>query len=120
MRNINCNILSADDDTSQTGSKVDSNQLVSASFSVVFGDGTANGTIKIQASNDPFNARYNAVNNFTPTNWVDIPSMSATITSGSPAIISIPNMAYRWVRAVWTRTSGGSTTINVNMDALSA
>lgn len=117
MRNVNCNILSAVDTATQTGGKVDSNQLVSASFAVYFGDATADGTVKIQASNDVNNDRYQAAA-FTPVNWVDIPNASASITSGSSAIITIANMSYRWIRAVYTRNSGGSTTINVLMNAL--
>lgn len=120
MRNINCVVLSAVDTASQTGAAVDSNQLVSASFQAVFGDSGANGTLKIQASNDPYNAGYNyPEGTFTPTNWVDIPSATATVTSGVSVIITIGQMAYRWVRAVYTRSSGGSTTVVVQMDALS-
>lgn len=120
MRNVNCVVLSANDTASHNGAAVDSNQLVSASFQAIFGDSSANGTVKIQASNDIYNARYNyPEGTFTPTNWVDIPSATATVTSGASVIITITNMCYRWIRVVYTRSSGGSTTIIVNMDALS-
>lgn len=118
MRRVNVNILSAVDTASQTGGKVDANQLVSASFAIRFGDATADGTVKIQASNDPTDDGYQAYN-FTPTNWVDIPSASAVVTVGSSGLITIASMSYRWVRAIYTRSSGGSTTINVDMMALS-
>ncbi len=121
MRNVNCTILSDSDTTSHNGTAVDSNQLVSASFQAIFGDVGANGTVKIQASNDTYNARYNyPEGTFAPTNWVDVPNATATITSGSSGLITIANMSYRWIRAVYTRSSGGSTTITVNMNALSA
>jgi len=120
MRYVNANILSAADNASQNGSAIDANQLISASFMAYFGDAGANGTLKIQASNDPYNAKYNyPEGSFTPTNWVDIPNASASISSGGSAIITITGMCYRWIRAVYTRSSGGSSTINVNMDALS-
>ncbi len=106
MRNVNCNILSAVDTSSQNGSQIDSNQLVSASFQAVFGDATAAGTLKIQASNDVAAIQYSSPTSFTVTNWVDIPNASAAITSGSSAVITIPNMCYRWIRAVYTRDSG--------------
>jgi hypothetical protein len=119
MRYINKNILSAADTSSQNGSKVDANQLVSASFAFRFGDAGANGTCKIQASNDPC-AFGNLAADFTVTNWVDVPNASAAITSGASALITIANMSYRWIRAVYTRSSGGSTTVNCDMNALSA
>ncbi len=118
MRYINKTILSAVDTASQTGAKVDSNQLLSGSFAVFFGDASANGAVKIQASNDICNAQY-LPDTFTPPNWVDIPNATATITSGSSAIITINTLSYRWLRAVYTRSSGGSTTITVNMNAIS-
>lgn len=118
MRNVCVNVLSQNDTGSHTGSKIDANQLISASFHTYFGDASANGTVKIQASNDP--CPYgNLALDFTPTNWVDIPNASATITLGSSALITIAQMSYRWLRVVYTRSSGGSTTINVDMDALS-
>jgi hypothetical protein len=118
MRNVNVNVLSDTDTSSHNGGKIDSNQLVSASFAIYFGDSAANGTVKVQASNDICDYR-NLAADFTPTNWVDIPNASATITSGSSGLITIPNTCYRWMRVVWTRASGGSSTINVDMDALS-
>lgn len=117
MRNINVAILSAADTGSHSGAAVDTGQVVSASFTAVFGDTGASGTVKIQASNDIDNANY--VPGFAPTNWVDIPGASAVITSGSSAVISIAQMAYKWVRAVYTRTSGGTTSITVTMNGLS-
>lgn len=120
MRNINCIALSADDSVSSNGSAIDSNQLVSSSFQAIFGDATAAGTFKIQASNDTYNARYNyPEGTFAPANWTDIPNATASIASGASAILLLGQMSYRWVRAVYTSSSGGSTTIIVNMNALS-
>lgn len=116
MRTVNTTILSASDTASHNGSAVDTGQLVSASFTAVFGDVSAAGTVKIQASNDIDNINY--ISGFSPTNWVDVPNAAATITSGSSAVITIGNMAYKWVRAVYTRASGGSTTVTVTMNGL--
>ncbi len=118
MRNLNKNILSAVDTSSQNGQQVDASQLYAASFAAYFGDASANGTVKIQASNDPAPAReVSAIDGFVVTNWVDIPNASTTITSGSSALITVSGMAYGWIRAVYTRSSGGSTTVNVVMNA---
>lgn len=120
MRNVNCVILSAVDTASQNGSLVDANQLVSASFQAVFGDASAVGVFKIQASNDVAPARNMATQDgFAPTNWTDIPNATVAISAGGTAIITIAQMTYRWVRAVYTRTSDGSTTVVVSMNALS-
>lgn len=118
MRNINCNILTGSDASTINGIQVDANQLVSGSFHIYFGDVNAAGTFKLQASNDPC-AYGNLAKDFTVTNWVDIPSQTATITAGASALLTIANMTYRWVRAVMTITTPGATTVNVNMNALS-
>lgn len=117
MRNTCCSILSGPDTSTQTGGKVDANQIVSASFVCFFGDASAVGTIKIQVSNDPTNSSNLAID-FTPVNWVDS-GVSASITGGASALLTIANMNFRWIRAVYTSASGGSSTVGVNMNALS-
>lgn len=118
MRNFNGNILSGDDSGSVTGGKIDTNQTVSASWLGYFGDATAAGTLKIQFSNDPC-AFGNLAVDFTPTNWADIPNASVSVSSGASVAIVIANMCFRWIRAVYTRSGGGSTTVNVLMNSLS-
>lgn len=118
MRNGNFNVLSAVDTSSQNGIQIDANQIIAASFQAVFGDSTADGVFKIQMSNDICNDRYQA-NQFTVTNWTDIPNASASIVSGGSAVITIPQVSYRWLRAVYVSSSGGSSTVNVNIDSLS-
>ena len=119
MRNVNCNILTGADTASINGIQVDANQLLSASFQAVFGDSSVAGTITIQGSNDVAPLQISSSSTFVVTNWTAIPNASATITSGGSALITISGMCYRWVRAVFTYASGGSTTVNVNMNALS-
>jgi len=119
MRVANINILSAVNTGSATGSKIDVNQVVSASFTVVNGDATAAGTVKIQCSNEIVTNDDRAI--FVPSagSWVDIPNASSTIASGVGNAIVIPNMCFSYIRAVFTRSGGGSSTITVNMNALS-
>jgi len=120
MKNLCATILNADDSMSQTSSVIDANQLIAASFAIYFGDSTAAGTVKIQASNDPTTQGYLAnPANFSPTNWVDIPSATASIASGGSALITINQMCYRWLQAVFTHSGGGSTKITININALS-
>lgn len=126
MRKVNVNVLSAVDTASATGVLIDSDQLIVASFHAYFGDATAAGTVKVQASNDLAPVGNMALpSNFAPTNWVDVPAMAdsvvtATVASGTSACLVLSHCTYRWLRVVYTRSSGGSTTINVNMFALSA
>jgi len=115
MRNSQVKILSAGDTSSQTGSSYFTGQLVSASFAPVFGDVTAAGTLKIQCSND---VPVGAPQSFIPTNWSDIPNATSTIVAGVGPAIVIPNMCFGWIRAVYTRASGGSSTVVVNMNQL--
>ena len=117
MRNETVIILSASDASSQSGMQVDTNQILCASFQAVFGDATAVGTVKIQASNDIYNSGYTP-GSFAVTNWSDIPSASATITAGGIALIPKTDLCYRWIRAVYTSSSGGSSTVNITMNAL--
>lgn len=120
MRNVNVAILGPISDTvSQNGAQIDSNQLISASFQAVLGDTSAAGTFLIQGSNDVAPLQYSSSTTFIVTNWTNIPSATASITAGGSAMITIASMCYRWVRAVYTSSSGGSSTITVNMNALS-
>lgn len=103
MHYINTIVLSGSDATTATGDTIDASQLISASFQTHFGDNQAAGVVKIQASNDS-----------GAVHWTDIPTKSSTITSGSPSLITIPQNAYRWLRAMWTTTGTGTQTITTN------
>lgn len=116
MHFVNRSVLSGADTGSLTGPAIDSNQLFIASFQAIFQDVSAAGTVKIQASNDECNDGYQA-SNFIPTNWSDIPSATSTVASGVAPLITVPNLCYRFIRVVYTRSSGGSTTMNVEMFA---
>lgn len=117
MKSAQINILSGLASVSTTGAAIDVNQAVSASFQVVTADTTAAGTVKLQMSNDiPTSPRPN----FTPTNWSDIPSATSTVVAGVGPSFIIANMAYSYIRAVFTRTAGAAVIIQVNMNVLSA
>lgn len=117
MRQVNVAILSGSNSATINGSQIDANQLINASFHLIVGDATAAGTFKIQASNDI--AQVGQVpGTFTVTNWVDIPNASVVQAAATQqALISLSNMSYRWIRAVWTSTTPSNTTNTVNMFA---
>jgi hypothetical protein len=115
MRNVVTIALSATDDGNQTGLAIWAAQLVSASFQGILSDNIATGSFKIQASNDrPPDGSLTA---FVPTNWADIPSATATFANQA-GLVTIGQMAYQWVRVVFTSTLAGSGTVTVKMNAL--
>lgn len=118
MNYTNPTILSGVDTASLNGSAIDSSQLFEASFQSVFQDVTAVGTIQIQGSNDAYNSFY-IQGQFVPTNWSNCPgTSSAAVVAGVAPMIQL-QLSYRWIRAIYTRTSGGSSTFVVNMYAQS-
>jgi hypothetical protein len=117
MRNASWTILSAANTADATGAQQDSGQWVSASFQYIFGDATAVGSLIIQGSNDP--DPKGTLMPFVAQNWTAIPNGTAAITAGGSGYILVPNMAYRFIRAFWDYTSGGSSTVVVNVNALS-
>lgn len=115
MRNSQIKVISAADSASITGAAFFVGQIIAASFVPVFGDATAAGTLKIQCSNDIPLA---GPNEFTPTNWVDVPNATSTIASGTGPAIVIGSMCFAYIRAVYTRSGGGTTTATVYMNTL--
>lgn len=62
------------------------------------------GTLKLQVAND-FSA--------TVSNWVDVAGSGIAITGDGANLWSVADAYYKWVRVVYTRTSG-SGTLDVN------
>lgn len=118
MHYINKNCLSKSDGTTTNGSTLDTQLWVSASFQVFTGGTGDGGTVKIQMSNDPYNANNMAAPaNFQPTHWSDVPNATSTVASGVGPPILLANCSYRWLRAVYT-ASGGSDAVNVQVMAI--
>lgn len=119
MRFESISILSGNSVADINGSAKDINQVVNLGVQVISSANTVVGILKLQASNDACNTQSRAT--FVPTNWVDIPNASATITAGAPALIQIANIAVGFLRAVWVHDAGGSTgTISAQMSTSGA
>lgn len=86
------------------------------SIQIVWSGGSAPvGIFKLQGSNDAGdNGSGQGVSQ--PTNWTDITTSPQSI-SGSPGslLFDVTECSYRWVRLVYTRTSG-SATANATMN----
>lgn len=111
--NVPVTMINDVDTSTITGSAVFCGQFFAGSFTSTFGDTAANGTIKIQASNE--NAPRGNQANYIPStaSWNDIPNATSTIVSGVGTAIILSTLNFQYIRAVYTRSSGGSSTIQV-------
>lgn len=109
-------INNVDNSTNINGAAINASQLINASFQIYNGDVSAEGTVKIQGSNDLPPAGQLA-GGYVPTHWGDIPNATSAIAAGVGPLILISNMSFQWVRAVFTNTTPGSTTMSVVMNA---
>lgn len=98
-------LQSVDATTSRTSGATDLVDLTTYAIEVVFtaGGGDLVGTLKLQA-----NLNTTSAIDPTPlsTSWVDITGSPQAITASSNHIWDVTRAGYRFVRAVWTYTSG--------------
>lgn len=118
MRNVPVSLINAVDTATQTGAPVFVGQGVAGSFTSVFGDNTAAGTVTIQGSNEP---AVGDPTKYVPSNssFSVITGASSTIASGVGPAIVLQTMNFQYIRAVFTYSSGGSSTVRVNASVLS-
>lgn len=107
MKFLNDVVFNAQAIASVNSAAIDCSQMVTVSLQASFTDAAAAGTIKLQASNDHTNA--GNLPTFTPTNWSDIPTATATSAAGATVLIAATNVCYQFIRVVWTRTAGAGT-----------
>lgn len=117
MRNLSATVLSGSNAGSVTGITIDSNQMISASFQLSFGDSVAAGSFIVQASNDIFDTRY-LDSIFTPVNWSNV-GTATTVAAGATGLILLAQTSYRWLRVLYTSTIPGTSTVIVNINSLS-
>lgn len=98
--------------------------MYSISFIV---SGTPTGSVKLQASNDPetndtqVNTSYGAGQSPTnppavgPSNWADITNSTFALTTSGVTMWNVSEVAYNYVRVVYTDTSGGTSTATANI-----
>lgn len=107
-------ILNAVSATStQNSAAISADRVLSCSFSITSSSASNSGTLQIQVSDDTFES-LGASNAPAPVNWFNAPGSNAapTVTSGAAALAYIvPNNypGFRWLRAVWTPSSGVGT-----------
>lgn len=79
--------------------------------------GTPTGTIKLQASNDPETNDTMPLGTPqpTPTNWTDISGSSFSLSASGNTMWNVHDVAYNYVRVVYTDSSGGTSTATMNV-----
>lgn len=109
--------------TSSNTSPVRLENMEGASVQLTVHSGDIVGTVKVQGSNDyggP-NTANNAADPYSPStasptisNWTDISggSMSLSGTTGSPFLVNMAALYFRWFRLSYTYTSGTSSVVS--------
>lgn len=77
--------------------------------------GTPTGTLKLQASNDPETNTTVPNSTAPPVNWVDIDDSTFTVTSAGNNMWNVREVAYNYVRVVYTDASGGASTATMKI-----
>lgn len=93
----------ADASSSKTSAPFQKGDLTTFSVQFVFSSATLNGTVSLDCSNDSVSSPD------LVTNWIQISASPISVVSGEPAMINVTNGGYRWVRAVWTASTGTGT-----------
>jgi hypothetical protein len=83
------------------------------SIQLVF-TGSPGGNFKLQMSNDEGNpsAPKESDRDFKITNWTDIADSAVTISAAGDLAYNYRDAGYRWVRVLWTQTSGSGTLVS--------
>lgn len=118
MKYVNKQILNALDNASRNSVTIDSSQLYRASFLVRFNGAAedAVGNLVVQVSNDIPPAAGQPAQNFTVTNWATL--STTVVSSGDIAKTITADITYRWIRIIYTRTSGGTGSVVCDFFAL--
>lgn len=107
MRQLNDTILNnVSLAASANSSALDCTNQVSISMQAVVTGSSPNGTLKLQASNDPNQGTLITGSPSVPTHWTDIPNSSVSVAGVGTYLMPKIDISYQWVRAVYTRSSG--------------
>ncbi len=94
-----------------TSAAIDASQIYSASVQCVATGSSSAGACKLQGSND-FPAQQGVfAANFTPTNWTDIASATATIAGATAILVPVTPICHQWLRVVTTQTAAVVNTV---------
>lgn len=115
MRSNSYTAIAGSTGSSLTSAPIPVSQMTQFSVIVsVTGDVTAAGTVTIQASNDVGTGF--PVTESTPSPWVTLPGVSAAVSGNGQVLIPITNVAYQYIRVVYTRSAGSGGVIVCTVD----
>lgn len=116
MKYSNYSPINAIANATRSSNAVDIQQVVKMSAQIVVGTGSINGSLQAQVSNDD-NVPMSTGKIPVPTNWSNLGSAVALSTSG-PTLMPQQDMCYRYLRFVFTDSSGGTSTANINVQVM--
>lgn len=116
---IGNDIINIDSDLSsnQTSDPVWLGHIANYSIQIVF-SGTPGGNFKLQMSNDEGRpqAAQEADKDYGVVNWTDIADSALTVSAAGDVAWNYRDCGYRWVRVVWTQTSGTGTITSIRFN----
>lgn len=115
MRSNSYTAIAGSTSSSLTSAPIPVSQMTQFSVIVsVAGDNTAAGTVTVQASNDVGTGF--PVTESSPSPWVTLPGVSAVVSGNGQVLIPITNVAYQFIRVVYTRSAGTGGVIVCTVD----
>lgn len=116
MRSNSYTAIAGSTGSSLTSAPIPVSQMTQFSVVVsVAGDNAAAGTVTVQASNDVGTGF--PVTESSPSPWVTLPApATATVSGNGQVLIPITNVAYQFIRVVYTRSAGTGGVIVCTVD----
>ena len=115
MKYSNYSPINARSNSTISSKAVDIQQVVKMSYQVVVGTGTINGSLQAQVSND--DTLQGDRNVAVPVNWSNLGTATSLSTAGV-TLVTQQDMCYRYLRFVFTDSSGGTSTGNVSVQVM--
>lgn len=102
--------IGTDLSTNQTSDPIWLGHIVNYAIQIFF-SGTPGGNFKLQVSNDEGNpsAPKEADRDFKIENWTDVADSAFTVSAAGDVFWDVQDAGARWVRVLWTQTSGSGT-----------
>lgn len=116
MKYSNYSPINRQANVSVSSNAVDIQQVVKMSAQVVAGVGNITGSLQAQVSNDD-NVPMSSGKTPVPTNWSNLGSAIALSAAGI-TLIPQQDMCYRYLRFVFTDTSGGTGSSNLSVQVM--
>jgi hypothetical protein len=116
MRYSNYSPIKAIANTSITSIATEIQQVYKMSYQLVASTGTISGSLQAQVSNDD-TMELSIGKTPTPTNWSNLGSPT-TISSSGNILVPEQDMCYRFLRFIYTDSSGGTGTSTLSVQVM--